>query len=86
MSTFSKTAFVATLALGALMGLNMSQVSGAPFRQLADLFLEQASHGFRDPMRSTATKSFGSASDSLYATFEPDPNDPPTTTGGSGTR
>lgn len=86
MSTFSKTAFIATLALGTSIGLATLQVSGVGFRNVADLFFKQASQSVRNSPNPKATKSLNRTLNSVNVTFEPDPNDPPTTTGGSGTR
>lgn len=86
MSTFSKTAFIATLALGTSIRLTTIQVSGVGFRNVADLFSKQASQSVRNSLDTKATKSLNRTFNSFSVTFEPDPNDPPTTTGGSGTR
>jgi hypothetical protein len=90
MSTFFKTAFMATLVLSALIGLDRLQVVGVEPRKFFNLLYAQASQGVcaaldAKVLRTVVTKP-SDVPDDFKATFEPDPNDPPTTTGGSGTR
>lgn len=83
MSTFFRKALTATLALGASLSLVGSESVRAE--------ISIGAGGLNAPQ---VEKTLGSAvrSDSqfvvkpLYASFDPEPNDPPSRTGGSGTR
>lgn len=90
MSTFFKTACMATLVLSALIGLDKLQVVGVEPRKIFNLLCAQTSQDVcaaldAKVLHTTVIKQ-SDVPDTFKATFEPDPNDPPTTTGGSGTR
>lgn len=82
MSTFLRMALTATLALSASLSLVGSKFVRAEIIQVADAI---------DVSQPKKTLSFATCCDSesvqrLSSTFDPEPNDPPKRTGGSGTR
>ena len=85
MSPLSKTALVATLVLSASIGITRLTRSEVTVHHFANLFSKKPSQGVDSSLSTKATKPL-TTSNLFNLTFEPDPNDPPTTTGGSGTR
>ncbi|WP_156426840.1 hypothetical protein [Leptolyngbya sp. NIES-2104] len=83
MSTFFRMALTATLALGASFSLIGSESVRAEISKMADASTVPQVEG-------STSSVFRSAAESVVeqrvSTFDPEPNDPPKRTGGSGTR
>jgi hypothetical protein len=83
MSTFLRMALTATLALSASLSLVRSESVRAEVSKSADdsnALQVEKTLGFAHRSKSQFV------AEPLYATFDPEPNDPPSRTGGSGTR
>ncbi|MGG6268473.1 hypothetical protein ACQ4M3_39015 [Leptolyngbya sp. AN03gr2] len=81
MSTFFRMALTATLALSASFSLVGSESVRAEVRQLADALIAPQ---VKDPQVLAFRDE--STVEQRSSTFDPEPNDPPRRTGGSGTR
>ncbi|BAU15463.1 hypothetical protein LEP3755_60220 [Leptolyngbya sp. NIES-3755] len=82
MSTFFRMALTATLALSASFSLVGSESVRAEIRQMADALIAPQ---VKDP-QILAFRDDQSTVEQRSSTFDPEPNDPPRRTGGSGTR
>lgn len=83
MSTFFRMALTATLALSASFSLVGSESVRAEVSEMADaLTAPQVKH----PTSSVFRPAANSVVAQRVSTFDPEPNDPPQRTGGSGTR
>lgn len=79
MSTFSRMALTATLALGASLSL-------AKFAQAEVITIARSLDAPSAGMVYSTFSNSQSVSNFIDSTFDPEPNPPPSTTGGSGTR
>lgn len=85
MSTSSKVAVMATFALGVVIGLIKVQSSWTEFQKAVHPYRKQA---LQDVLLTVhpSLNALNWVVEPFQAEFQPDPSEPPTGTGGSGTR